>query len=74
MYNFGVREYLNMREYRYYSSPIKTDEDRIKPRKPRSIKEEKKLAYVYDNPFTGEEIVEYMNDDKELSRSLAATM
>lgn len=75
MYNFVVREYLDLKEYRFYSSPIKTDEDRIKPRKKRSKRVEEKFAYVYKNPFTGEEIIEeieFEENEKSVSSEYAS--
>ena len=70
MYNFVVREYQGLKEIRYYSSPIKTDEDRIKPRKKRVKSERKRLALVSENPFTGEQIIEWLEDDPNEERNL----
>lgn len=58
MYNLVLKEYLNLKEYKYYSSPIKTDADRIKPKKKRREVCKEDFMYVYENPFTGERIVE----------------
>ena len=66
MYNLVVREFLDMKECRFYTSPIKTDEDRIKPRKKRSARmhgsEYKRLAIVCEHPFTGEPLIEFVED------------
>lgn len=66
MYNLVSKEYLNLKEYKYYSSPIKTDADRIKPKKKRRAGSEdvyqtvfeNPFVYVRENPFTGELTVE----------------
>lgn len=62
MYNLVLKEYLNLKEYKYYSSPIKTDEDRIKPKKKRRAGSEDdfecRYKWVSYNPFTGERLEE----------------
>lgn len=80
MYNLVLKEYLNLKEYKYYSSPIKTDEDRIKPKKKRrdvrgyvyedeyKIVYQEPFRYAWKNPFTGEVIEECIfstNDEDE---------
>ena len=64
MYNFVVKKYLDYEDCRYYTSPVKTDDDRIKPRKKiKRVVDNRKWYLVSYNPFTGEKIVEDLETD-----------
>lgn len=71
MYNVITKEYLEFDEIKYFSCQIKTDEERLKPRK--KIDKEidrNKILWRTTNPFTGEDYEEYLNvlTDEELKQ------
>lgn len=62
MYNVSTKEFLNFDEIKYFTVPIKTDDDRIKPRKkPNKEVERNKILWRTLNPFTGEDYEEYID-------------